>query len=521
MIEFAEAVRVIDQVSVNGSSAGGLCPLCGNRRVRIVRGPKAEAVFQTPECDCRHPAILQEVAARLKSGYRPKVAVNGSHPETSVVNVVLSSVVNDLKPPTELEPEALYGLPGQVINAIEPHTESHQAAILASFLVGVGCLIGRGPHIYRDGARHTCNEFALLVGMTAKGRKGTATRRTDEIFKCLSDSESTKEMTHDMRPYSELVMSGLGSGEALIEALADEDEDKRRIVFEEEFSKPLKVMRREGSILSETLRAAWDGGILSNRTKGKQLIAMNTHVAILGHVTEQELHQEMGTTSVYNGFGNRFLVFCTQRSKSLPFGGGRPHLAPVVSQLRSVLDYSELIGDVEFDEDAKRLWDEGGIYDLLIDRPEGLLGAVTSRAEAHVTRLALLYAVLDAAREVGVPHLLAALAVWDYSEKSCRYIFGTATGDDYADLIEERAREVYPGGLTRTDIRDIFNRNAVPGRIPKALATLEANGKLEKVSVPGEKGRPTEYWRFSNDYDRRQNDINDKSPLQRARELLS
>ena len=53
------------------------------------------------------------------------------------------------------------------------------------------------------------------------------------------------------------------------------------------------------------------------------------------------------------------------------------------------------------------------------------------------------------------------------------------------------------------------------------VAVLEANGKLEKVSVPGERGRPTEYWRFSIAYDRRQNDINDKSPLERARELLN
>lgn len=80
MIGFMDAVRVIDQVSVNGKGASGLCPchsVNDQRRVRIVLGPKAEAVFQTPECECRHATILQEVAARLRSGYAPKVSVNG------------------------------------------------------------------------------------------------------------------------------------------------------------------------------------------------------------------------------------------------------------------------------------------------------------------------------------------------------------------------------------------------------------------------------------------------------------
>ncbi len=69
--------------------------------------------------------------------------------------------------PVALEPEALYGLPGEVVSTIDPHTESHPAAVLASFITGMGCLIGRSPHIYRDGGRQTVNEFAVLVGLTA------------------------------------------------------------------------------------------------------------------------------------------------------------------------------------------------------------------------------------------------------------------------------------------------------------------------------------------------------------------
>jgi hypothetical protein len=454
--------------------------------------------------------------------------------ETFVVNVVPSLTNRDEEPPNELEPEAYYGLPGQVVLAIEPHTESHAAAVLGSFLIGVGVLIGRGPYIYRDGARHAVNEFACLVGLTASGRKGTATRRTDEIIS-LVDTQYCKQnkLTTCHEDVSSLwprrVIHGLGSGEALIAATAEADEeldwgrqDRRRLVFEEEFARPLTIMRREGSILSEILRAAWDGSILASRTKGKLLEARSVHLGILGHITEAELKLQLGAAEMFNGFANRFLWFCTRRSKSLPFGGGRPNLAPLVSTLHSVLADSTGVREIEFDEATKRIWDPGGIYDALLNRPAGLLGSVTGRAEVHVTRLALLYAVLDGARSITPKHLLAALAVWDYSERSCAYLFGRSTGDDFADVIDELLHEAAPGWLTRTEIRDGFRRNAPAGRIPKALALLERAGRAQRRLIPHEKGRPTEVWTAADDANRiRQNDINDKSPLERARALLA
>jgi hypothetical protein len=299
-------------------------------------------------------------------------------------------------------------------------------------------------------------------------------------------------------------------------------QDRRRLVFEEEFARPLTIMRREGSILSEILRAAWDGSILASRTKGKLLEARSVHLGILGHITEAELKLQLGAAEMFNGFANRFLWFCTRRSKSLPFGGGRPNLAPLVSTLHSVLSDSTGVREIEFDEATKRIWDPGGIYDALLNRPAGLLGSVTGRAEVHVTRLALLYAVLDGARSITPKHLLAALAVWDYSERSCAYLFGRSTGDDFADVIDELLHEAAPGWLTRTEIRDGFRRNAPAGRIPKALALLERAGRAQRRLIPHEKGRPTEVWTAADDANRiRQNDINDKSPLERARALLA
>jgi hypothetical protein len=277
-------------------------------------------------------------------------------------------------------------------------------------------------------------------------------------------------------------------------------------------------MRREGSTLSEILRSAWDGSPLENRVKGHQIIARNTHVSVLAHVTESELKAQMSATESFNGFANRFLWFSTRRSKSLPFGGGDVALAPLVKEFHDVREYAATIGRVEMDEDAAAIWGQGGVYDLLTERPEGQFGAVTGRAEAHVTRLCLFYAVMDAEKVIRVPHLLAALAVWEYSERSCRYLFGTSSGDDYTDTIEELLQEAYPSALTRTELRDRFGRHAEPGRIPKALIALERAGRAEK-SFSKTPGRPVEYWRFLGRDLGDRSDKSDKSPLERARQL--
>ncbi len=39
-------------------------------------------------------------------------------------------------------------------------------------------------------------------------------------------------------------------------------------------------------------------------------------------------------------------------------------------------------------------------------------------------RLALLYALLDKSRLIQAPHLLAALAFWEYCERSVLHVFG-------------------------------------------------------------------------------------------------
>jgi hypothetical protein len=100
---------------------------------------------------------------------------------------------------------AYFGLAGEVVGTIEPHTESDPIAILLQYLTFFGNAVGRGPHFRIEGDQHFTVLNAVLVGETAKSRKGTSTGRVREIFKVADDEWE-----------SQRIKSGLSSGEGLI-----------------------------------------------------------------------------------------------------------------------------------------------------------------------------------------------------------------------------------------------------------------------------------------------------------------
>lgn len=142
------------------------------------------------------------------------------------------------------------------------------------------------------------------------------------------------------------------------------------------------------------------------------------------------------------------------------------------------------------DEQARAIWWE--TYPGLSAGRPGLLGAICGRAEAHVVRLALLYALLDRQASIGASHLGAGLALRDYAARSAAFVFGDSLGDSVADEIG-RAIGEHPDGLTRSQIRDLFARNRPKVQIDRALALLASTGRVTRRITPG-RGRPTEVW---------------------------
>ncbi len=387
--------------------------------------------------------------------------------------------------------EALSGLAGQIVKAIDPYTEADPVAVLVHLLAGFGNLIGPGPHFRVEYDRHSLRLYAVLVGETSKSRKGQSWSTPRHL---LTNVDSTWTLR---------ITSGLSSGEGLIYAVRDAsanpgtpdpgEPDKRLFVVEEEFAQPLKMMRREGNILSATIRQAWDHGDLHPLTKNNPIRATGAHISIIGHITRDELLRYLTETEQGNGFANRFLWFAVRRSKTIPSPRGIPEklLTPLLRQVCLAFLFAKRVDEITRDAEAEALWAE--VYPALSEGRPGLLGAVLNRAEAQVMRLACVYALLDRSPQVRPMHLRAALALWKYVEASARLIFGDRLGDPTADRIMTALR--HQGKLTRTDIRDLFHRNCPEGEIDRALDLIQRLA-LAEPGFEQTGGRPREVWKL-------------------------
>ena len=409
--------------------------------------------------------------------------------------------------PDPLEEPAYHGVVGEFVRMVEPHTEADPAALLVQFLIGIGNLVGRGPHFMAEADKHYTNLFGAFVGRSAKGRKGTSKGHVDRVLRAI-DEDWFLRRQH----------GGLSSGEGLIWAVRDaiwsrspirkggrvqgyEDvesdpgiSDKRLLAFEPELASTLRVMGRDGNTLSALTRQAWDTGNLQVLTKNNPAKATAAHISIIGHVTKDELVRYLDRTEVGNGFANRFLWICVRRGRVLP-DGGQLHtvdFAPLFQQLSQVVSQARGRGvaEVRRDEGARELWHE--VYEGLSAGRPGLLGAVTSRAEAQVMRLALVYALLDHSDAISRSHLEAALAVWNYADASARFIFGDAVGDPIADELLQCLRS-RPEGMTRNEMREHFKRNKGASQINRSLTTLQEHG-LARFEMEPTGGRPAERW---------------------------
>jgi hypothetical protein len=121
-----------------------------------------------------------------------------------------------------------------------------------------------------------------------------------------------------------------------------------------------------------------------------------------------------------------------------------------------------------------------------------LFGAVTSRAEAQVRRVALIYALLDRSCEVRTKHLRAALEVWRFCEDSARFIFGGRSSVSVKDRIITILK-TEEAGLTRTKISEALQHHVPSAEITRALDALREKGLVRTKSIKTT-GRSAEVW---------------------------
>jgi hypothetical protein len=390
--------------------------------------------------------------------------------------------------PAPPAPAAYTGLAGEIVAVIAPHTEADPVALLAQLLVAFGAAAGRGAWFAVEATRHHPHEFLILVGDSARARKGSSWDRVHALIATADPGLAARTTT------------GLSSGEGLIWHVRDPTDqdagakDRRLLDIEPEFASVLKQSNRDQSTLSPVLRSAWDGRPLALLTRTAPAQATDAHISVIGHITAAELRHQTRAVELANGFLNRFLIFCCRRVRLLPDGGepdplaGTDHGRRLARHLKTARD----AGQVRLTDPARELWHHAYARFAAPEPAPEAITAITARAEAHAIRLALLHALINGRHRIDVEHLQAALALIDYARRSATYAFSAAVGQPLADTILAALAHT-PKGLTRSQIRDLFHRNQIAGNIDSALSALHSDGKITATRVLTG-GRPANLW---------------------------
>lgn len=382
--------------------------------------------------------------------------------------------------PDAIDQAAYHGPVGAVVRAVADITEADPVGILGSLLATIGTCMGHYRYLYQGGAQAT-NLFVVLVGGSSSGRKGTAGSIAREV------------MTSAYPGWQDLIVAGLGSGEGLVTHLTPREghAEHRALVMESEFARLLSSMARDGSTLSPMIRDAWDGVPMGRVLARESRIVKFHHVGILAHITPVELRSRLTSTDAANGFGNRFIWLAVRRTRLLPFpkspNGRVP--ADALAHIHAAIVAGLEPGEVTWSNEAAEAWEEFYLEIASRDVP-GLYGAMVARAEAQVSRIALLYALVDRSPVIDVEHLAAARALWSYSERSVEHVFGRSTGNGDADALLEYLAE---GPLPWDKAKEAIGARRA-SVLADAVDVLSRLGLAEIVTIPRKEGGRATRW---------------------------
>jgi hypothetical protein len=382
---------------------------------------------------------------------------------------------------------------GEWLQAIEPETEATIPSLGAGLLAGLGAYMGRGIRLKVGRIYHTPNIFAVQVGPTGTARKGTA---DGEIQRFLEAVDRT--FAYDN------VASGFGSGEALIERVADPTynikdeliagtEDQRLYIQEAEFSKVLRIADRQGSILSDVIRLAFDASRpLANAAKTSRKLKSSNHcISLFGGITPEELANIFPALAAVSGTGNRFLWVWSDSTKLLATGGREVNVTGYADRARSNINSRRGSGGIlEFSPGGLDWWEAH--YPTLrqgSNIPETVRPMVT-RMSDQVQRIALIYTASEGATQVGEGQLEAGMAWVTHSVQTVQAVLGGLVRNEEAGRILAALRQ-HPGiPALKSEIHDLFSRHATATALDAALNELERAGLAFSWTAASSGGRP-------------------------------
>jgi len=421
----------------------------------------------------------------------------------------VADLTNNL-PPDSNEPDAIdappvvpdlnEAMPADLMSAVAlacNDTEAHPMAVALHFLTYFAAHIGQQRFIRIGNNRQPLAVYGLLAGKTGKV-KGTARAQVVPVFDL-----ATQKLIEEYEYKPPRIVTGLSSGEGLINLLQDPSEaiegttDKRLLIEQTEFSEVMSQNQRKGNILTDTLRDAYDGEMLSTLTLQPRL-ATAPHACLIGHITPYQLTKhECFAMQSFNGSMNRFLIFYAHRKQYTPVPKTYTQeelenltdwLASVIWKARQCMkadDYQNNMGqEMHLTPAAKEvLHDEYAgreKHEEMLPEP---LASLLARQREHVWRIAALLALMDMDNDpntIDEQHFTAAYHWVDYSRQSLRYLLRTANHEAQqgkaialADRVFHAIQVTNSGqGCTTSEIHKHFNNHLKGSDLSKAIDVL-------------------------------------------------
>ncbi len=224
------------------------------------------------------------------------------------------------------------------------------------------------------------------------------------------------------------------------------------------------------------------------------------HISLIGQITPEELLSQVCSVkanklTVFNGYLNRFLFVLARRTQVLPSPTPLPtdKLKHVLDRIDTAVRFAAEVREIGMSPECVYYWDL--VYkEISVSRTDNLVGKLTTRAEPQIMRMAMIYSLLDCKPVIDTPHLKAAVAVWEYAERSTHLIFKDAMGVSAVDDILKVLRDAGADGMTETEISAHFNRNIPALLLKQALELLLKNGLGTSTVEKKAKGAPATRW---------------------------
>lgn len=426
----AQAELILERLAADDEERGDRLTAVRTSYERVRSGMAAKGFFGLREL---LPAAALEwldatLSAHAKRGVR--LSVGGKRYESAAEP---QTEEDEYQPAPEA---ALRGWIGEYCRLMQPTTEAPAGFHLGVGLTVAGAVIGRRISIVAGGDVLYPNLFSLLVGRSGKSRKDTAIKRG---VRMLSGAPmGARIIKHEIS-----ITTDVASSEGLLKVLSDKP---NTLLYITEFSKLVGNARRKATTtIVPTLIEAFDTPpVMANLNKASPVEARYPYLSILSATQPDILASLMADEDIHSGFANRWMFFCGSGVGPLPTP---PAVDPVAA--------AKLLGDLwdirqnvypdevalRFDAATQQRWNDWycADYSRASGGPEE--DAMRVRHSVLIQKIALIYAVADAASAIQLAHLEAAIAVIDWMWRHVQRLMATWGGNLQRE-IEQRIIEV-------------------------------------------------------------------------------